>query len=355
MEYGINIAPGADSWKLAKRAEELGFTHVWFYDTQLLNADVFVVMAAAAMATTKIKLCTGVLVPSNRIAPVTASALASLNKLAPGRIHCGVGTGFTARRTMGVPGMKMRDCVEHIRVVRDLLDRKTTEFEFEGAPRKVRFLNPDLDLINTTDPIDFSLSAFGPKGREAVAELGVGWIIPVRDNPGAVRDLRDQQRAWAAAGRAPQDLYSTAHAAGCILAEGEPYDSPRAKAQAGPVPAMILHDLLEAEELGSTLGLRTPPFLAPVLDAYRPIFQAYEPADAKYLSVHRGHLMVLRPEEEPLITADLIRAMSFTGTAPMLRERIRELKAAGYSQFSPHIRYGQAQTIEEWAALLETV
>ena len=84
MDYAINIATAADSWKVAKRAEELGFTRAWFFDTQLLNADVFVAMAAAAMKTDQIKLGTGVLIPSNRIAAVTANALASLNKLAPG-------------------------------------------------------------------------------------------------------------------------------------------------------------------------------------------------------------------------------------------------------------------------------
>ncbi len=102
MDFGINIAPAADSWKLVKRAEELGFSHAWFYDTQLLNADVFVAMAAAAVKTERVRLATGVLIPSNRIAPVTASALASLNRLAPGRIDFGIGTGFTARRTMGL-------------------------------------------------------------------------------------------------------------------------------------------------------------------------------------------------------------------------------------------------------------
>ena len=50
MDFGINLAPAADSWKVVKRAEELGFSHAWFYDTQLLNADLFVVMAAAASA-----------------------------------------------------------------------------------------------------------------------------------------------------------------------------------------------------------------------------------------------------------------------------------------------------------------
>ena len=39
MEFGIGIATAGDSWKLAQRAEELGFTHAWFYDTQMITAD----------------------------------------------------------------------------------------------------------------------------------------------------------------------------------------------------------------------------------------------------------------------------------------------------------------------------
>ena len=121
MDFGISIATAADSWKVVKRAEELGFTHAWFYDTQMLNADPFVAMAAAAVHTRTIHLGTGVLVPSNRLAPVTANCLASLNKLAPGRIHCGLGTGFTARRTMGLNAVKLDDLAEYIRVVQELL------------------------------------------------------------------------------------------------------------------------------------------------------------------------------------------------------------------------------------------
>ena len=85
MDYGIALATTMDSWRAAKRAEELGFTHAWFYDTQLLNPDVFMGMTQAAMATERIKLGTGVLIPSNRIEPVTANCLATLNRLAPGR------------------------------------------------------------------------------------------------------------------------------------------------------------------------------------------------------------------------------------------------------------------------------
>src|SRR5262245_53506342 len=64
MDFGITVATAADSWRVVKRAEELGFTYAWFYDTQMLNADPFVAMAAAAVHTRTIHLGTGVLVPS---------------------------------------------------------------------------------------------------------------------------------------------------------------------------------------------------------------------------------------------------------------------------------------------------
>jgi 5,10-methylenetetrahydromethanopterin reductase len=51
MDFGIGIAPSSNSWKLAQRAEELGFTHAWFYDTQMITADCFIAMGVAAMKT----------------------------------------------------------------------------------------------------------------------------------------------------------------------------------------------------------------------------------------------------------------------------------------------------------------
>jgi 5,10-methylenetetrahydromethanopterin reductase len=36
MKCGIAVASDVGAWKTVKRAEELGFTHAWFYDSQLL-------------------------------------------------------------------------------------------------------------------------------------------------------------------------------------------------------------------------------------------------------------------------------------------------------------------------------
>src|SRR6195952_5402767 len=131
MEFGIGIATSSDSWKLAQRAEELSFSHAWFYDTQMITADCFVAMGAAAVKTSRIRLGTGVLVPSNRIAAVTANSFATLNAMAPGRIDFGVGTGFSARRAMGLGSMKLADMEEYIRVVYALLNNEMTEAEVD--------------------------------------------------------------------------------------------------------------------------------------------------------------------------------------------------------------------------------
>jgi 5,10-methylenetetrahydromethanopterin reductase len=348
MDFGINLATSADSWKIVKRAEELGYARAWFYDTQMLNADVFVAMGAAAVQTSRIRLATGVLIPSNRIAPVAASALASLNALAPGRIDFGISTGFTARRTMGLGPVKLDDMVEYVRIVQRLLAGDTPEWTFEGKRRKIRFLSPEIGVVNVRDPIPLHVSALGPRGRRLTAELGAGWIYATGHMGTARTAIADMLGAWRAAGVDPATRVATAFTGGCVLRDGEAFDSARVRAQAGPHATIALHNLVEVEQFGD-MGRPLPPQLAPLLERYRQIYAKYEPADARYLSNHRGHLMFLRPEEHEVCTAELIRALTFTATAPELRERIRELRAAGYNHFSIHVRHGHPAMLEEWA------
>ena len=65
--------------------------------------------------------------------------------------------------------------------------------------------------------------------------------------------------------------------------------------------------------------------------------------------------MRLRPEEEPLATAELVQRLTLTGTKQYLREEIRALCDAGYAQFAVHIRYGHESMVEEWAEVLAGV
>jgi 5,10-methylenetetrahydromethanopterin reductase len=354
VNYGIILAPVADSWKTVKRAEELGFTRAWFFDTQMLNAELFVSMTAAAMATSRIRLGTGVLIPTNRIAPVAASALASLNALAPGRIDFGVSTGFTGRRTLGVGPVKLADMAEYIRVVQGLLAGETVEWDFEAVRKKIRFLDPDIGAINIRDQIPLHISAFGPRGRKLTVDLRAGWI----NNAGTVQNARTSlsamQTDWAAAGHASSELQSTLVTACCVLRQGEGFDSPRVKAQVGPNAVMALHSLVEREEFGD-IARPVPPHLASLVDKYRQVYLSFKPEDARYLSNHRGHLMYLKPEEESLCTPELIRNTTWTASKEELRERIREVKAAGYSEFTISLGYGHEGRMEDWIDVISGV
>ena len=122
MQFAIAIPTDAIRGGWCGGPRNSGFSRAWFYDTQMLSADPFVAMAAAAMKTTQHPA------RHRRVDPVephrrrsTANAFASLNKLAPGRIDFGVGTGFTGRRAMGLGAVKLADMEEYVRVVMALL------------------------------------------------------------------------------------------------------------------------------------------------------------------------------------------------------------------------------------------
>jgi len=355
MDMGICLPTKARSWEVVKRAEELGFTHAWFYDTHLLSADVLVAMGAAAMKTSRIKLCAGVLIPSNRIAPVAANALATLNALAPGRIVFGASTGYTGRRTMGLGPVTLARLEQYVKVVEGLLQGKTVEWSEEGGTHKIRFLNPELGLINVKDPIPTFLSAFGPKARALTAKLGAGWIGAVSYPQREQEDIEDIRAAWQRNGRDLKDFYAAASTGGCVLDDGEAADGPRAMAQAGPYAAIAFHNLVEEDQFGSVFPVGGGfPFTAE-LEAYRKVYQTYEPADARYLSNHRGHLMFVRPEEKH-ISANVIRGLSLTGTRTELVERIRGMKALGYRQIAPNIVPGhEDDMLQRWADVMAKV
>jgi 5,10-methylenetetrahydromethanopterin reductase len=123
---------------------------------------------------------------------------------------------------------------------------------------------------------------------------------------------------------------------------------------------MVLHDAMEAQNYGSLLGEFTgsgapDPGLEQIFREYRALYESYTPTDARYLTLHKGHLMFVRPEEGRFVTADLIRTLTSSGTAPELRDRIRRLKEAGYDEVVVQVTPGCEVMIDEWARVFEIV
>ena len=348
MDYGIALTPGPSTAATVKRAEELGFKEAWLYDSQLLCADVFVHMALAAVSTSHIRIGTGVLIPTNRIAPVTANAFASINALAPGRLDFGVGTGFTGRNTMGLSAQKLAEMARYIGDVQGLLRNEVIDWAVEGTHRKIQFLNADAGMIDIEHPIGLHISAFGPKGRRLTAQVADGWVTFMGNISGALSQAADLDASCRAEGRDPASLARTVFSLGCVLAKGEAPDSARAMAQAGPAAAVGLHGAIE----------RWDELPQPVRDSmapYRALYETFEPPDARYIQMHRGHLVYVRPEEAPFVTGAQIAASTFTATAPELRDRTRALAAAGYTQLTIQLVHNHESAIEDWARLFDMV
>ena len=352
MKYSVAFASEVDSWKWVKRAEELGFHAAWFYDTQLLNPDIFVCMALAAHETSRIRLGTGVLIPSNRIEPVAANALASLNKLAPGRVDFGIGTGFTARRTMGQGAVPLMRTRRYIEVVQSMLAGEIVEWSDADGTHKVKFLDPELGLINIADEIPLWFSAFGPKSQRLTAELDAGWLnfFGLADTTDALNAMISARQQ---AGRDASTLQSNLFFLGAVLTGNHAADEARLMSQAGPATAVLFHNL--ADEVGPMGGsnMQAGP-LSNVLADYLREHDKYEPADARYLQNHKGHLMYVRPEETH-VTPELVKAASFSGTHDELVERLRGIDEAGYTQVTVQVVHGHEGALEDWADVFDAV
>ena len=215
-------------------------------------------------------------------------------------------------------------------------------------------------MINIKDPIPVSISAFGPRTRRLTAELDADWINVNFTEEFSAATASDMDAQYQAAGKDPARRRKIIFSFGAVLKEGEAYDSPRVKAQVGPVAMMILHDAMEAQNYGSVLGEfagsgAPDPGLDQIFREYRALYESYTPADARYLTLHKGHLMFVRPEEGRFATADLIRTLTSSGTAPELRDRIRRLKEAGYDEVVVQVTPGCETMIDEWARVFEIV
>ena len=118
------------------------------------------------------------------------------------------------------------------RIVQGLLAGETLEWSFEGKRRKIRFLNPEAGFIEISERIPLHVSAFGPRARALTAELAEGWVNFLTLQPLAVLAAQEMSSACRDVGRNPDTLYKTAFTLGCVLADSEPADGPRARAQA---------------------------------------------------------------------------------------------------------------------------
>ena len=159
-------------------AERLGYGAAWITDSHLVCRELWVTLAACAVATSRIVLGPGVTVPHSRHVSVTASAVATLHDLAPGRVVIGIGTGGSSAQTMG---LKMADVgriatIERMATsLRRLISRDDITFE-AGTPGRLAWLEQPA-------PIPIYVGGSGPRMLTAAGRLGDGAIVYATVSP----------------------------------------------------------------------------------------------------------------------------------------------------------------------------
>ena len=98
LTYDFRLPPGPRTAEYALLAEDLGFRAVWCPEVPAFGHDIWVTLARIAEKTNRIKFGPSVLIPSYRHPMAQASAIATLEQIAPGRLMVGFGTGLPAVR-----------------------------------------------------------------------------------------------------------------------------------------------------------------------------------------------------------------------------------------------------------------
>src|SRR4030095_10781063 len=194
--FGLNRFDGRSVDAFAadvRRAEALGWDAAFQPDSQLRRRDTYVLMAAAARVTERIVLGTLLSNPVNRHPTVTASSIATVDELAPGRTLLRWGVGDTAVRLAGLKPARVSELEASTCLMRALLDGQAVD----GGAREPAGLPHHR-------PVPIWIAAGGPRTLRMAGGVADGVFIRVGTHPANIGVAVEASRAGAAeAGRDP--------------------------------------------------------------------------------------------------------------------------------------------------------
>jgi 5,10-methylenetetrahydromethanopterin reductase len=323
ITYSCAMPPGPHCVEYAQLAHELGYDRIWLYDSAALYQDVWVWLARIADRT-DIKIGTAVAVPNLRHVMTTASAIATLEHLAPGRLSCGFGTGATARYVLGKPGLSWASTRRYIEQLRALLAGEVVEVD-AAKTQMIHYAGwaPERPI-----DVPLILSALGPKGQQVAREVADG-IMTIG---GGVTGFDTAIQMTS----------------GTVLDAGEDMSSPRVLEAVGPWSAVMYHGAWQMHPDAVKNMPNGAGWLAAV--------EALRPEGERHLAAHEGHVTDLTDRDRVALTANpLLGAMGWVGSRDEIRARAEAAVAGGsteimYTPAGPDI----ARELRAWADALRS-
>ena len=190
-------APMPELMTLVESIEAAGFDGAGILDSQMIGRDTFVILGQAAARTTRLALFPAVTNPFTRHASVLASAIQTVEEMAPGRIKCVIGTGYSSASTIGRKPATLAEMRACIGAVKSLLAGQTVDWS--GTPAGLSYASGR--------HIPVLMAASGPKAMELAGEIADGVLLLVGFNRALVeRALDHVERGAKRSGRRVEDL-----------------------------------------------------------------------------------------------------------------------------------------------------
>ena len=299
MQIGCMFPPTMATPEHIRVAEELGYRCAYVYDSPAFLADPWMTLALTAERTSRIRIGVAAITPRLRHLVANAGAIATLCTLAPDRVDVVVGSGFTSQLMLGKGPARWAEVEAYVHALRALL--RGEDIEWDGAIVGLR--HGALAGVKLPQRPPILVAAHGPKAY-AVAERSADGVVTNLGHHTANTGA-DDMSDW-------MILYY-----GTVLDDGEPLSSERVIDAAGPAATFQLH-------IGGQGLLSGTPEWA----AYEESMSAF-PADRRHLETHRGHLIEVTDLERPLVSADLIRRSTGSGTRDEVRRNLDAIEAQG--------------------------
>ena len=188
MRIGLTILPEhrwSDAAPMWRRAEELGFDHVWTYDHLVWGGlpdspwyGTTPTLTAAATVTATIRLGTFVTSPNYRHPVTLMRDLLALDDISGGRLICGIGAGGDIDSAiLGGQPLTPKERVDRLYEFTELLDRllRTDHVTHDGTYFSA------VDARTLPGPVQrpripFVMAANGPRTLRLAVKYGAGWV-----------------------------------------------------------------------------------------------------------------------------------------------------------------------------------
>ncbi|WP_083933212.1 LLM class flavin-dependent oxidoreductase [Kribbella catacumbae] len=243
---------------------------------------------------------------------------------APGRIACGIGTGNSARRALGMPPTTTAELETFTAALQDLCAGRSGEYREGDRVRDVQFLHAG-QQVNTTEPIEFLVAALGPKAAAVAGRRAAGLVSFGLLDPAAWRALYAVRRQ---AADTPCEVSSYLMTALHVLDDGEDPYGDAARDAVGQIALALLTFAADTPSSAEGLGAEARDAVRRLLDQRGTTATSPD----RYARLCAKYLGRIAPAERDLILPSLMDQLTLVGTRDDLLARVATLEDAGVDE-----------------------